>query len=68
MGTCHLPITNPVGLRASCADCHIPYESRLSTLFKYVFGTMWPKGLDGTEDVIAKIHGTIADKAQWDAE
>ena len=60
--------SNAYGVRASCADCHIPYESRPATPFQYVFGTLWTKGLDGTEDVIAKLRGVIADRARWDAE
>jgi nitrate/TMAO reductase-like tetraheme cytochrome c subunit len=59
---------NTAGVRATCADCHIPYEDRPATPFQYVFGTLWTKGVDGTEDVIAKIRGTIADKAKWDAQ
>ncbi len=59
---------NQAGVRATCADCHIPYESRPATPFQYVFGTLWTKGVDGTRDVIAKIRGVISDQAKWEAE
>jgi nitrate/TMAO reductase-like tetraheme cytochrome c subunit len=59
---------NPFGVRASCADCHIPFESRPATPFQYVFGTLWTKGLDGVQDVAAKLRGVIADEAEWNAE
>ena len=55
-------------MRATCADCHIPYENRPATPFQYVFGTLWTKGVDGTRDVIAKIRGAISDRAKWEAE
>jgi cytochrome c-type protein NapC len=59
---------NSAGVRVSCVDCHIPYESRPATPFQYVFGTLWTKGVDGTRDVIAKMRGVIADKAKWDEQ
>ena len=59
---------NAVGVRATCGDCHIPYEDRPATPFQYVFGTLWTKGLDGTRDVYAKMLGTISDRAKWEAE
>ena len=59
---------NTSGVRASCGDCHIPFESQPATPFQYVFGTLWTKGIVGTEDVIATLRGTIADKKKWDAE
>jgi len=59
---------NPVGVHATCADCHIPFESRPATPFQYVFGTLWTKGIDGTHDVIARIRGTIEDQEKWEQE
>lgn len=59
---------NSSGVRATCADCHIPFESRRATPAQYVFGTLWTEGVSSTRDVIAEIRGTIADKAKWDAE
>lgn len=58
---------NPHGFRASCADCHIPFESRPATPFQFVFGTVWTKGLSGTHDTIAELRGTISTKEKWDA-
>lgn len=60
--------TNTSGVRASCVDCHIPYESRPATPFQYVFGTLWTKGVDGTHDVIAKMRGVISDEAKWNEQ
>jgi nitrate/TMAO reductase-like tetraheme cytochrome c subunit len=59
---------NSSGVRATCTDCHIPFESRPATPAQYVFGTLWTKGVDSSSDVIAEIRGTIADKAKWDEE
>ncbi len=59
---------NESGVRATCADCHIPFEDRPATPFQYVFGTLWTKGIDGSQDVAAKLRGTIADRARWEAE
>jgi len=59
---------NPHGVRATCSDCHIPFESRPATPFQYIFGTMWTKEVDGTHDAIAEMRGVIADKAKWDAQ
>lgn len=59
---------NPSGVRASCVDCHIPYESRPATPIQYVFGTLWTKGIDTATDTIAEVRGTIADQAKWDRE
>lgn len=59
---------NTAGVRATCGDCHIPFEDRPATPFQYVFGTLWTKGVDGTQDVYAKMLGTISDKARWEAE
>lgn len=59
---------NEFGVRASCADCHIPFEDRPATPVQYVFGTLWTKGLAGTEDVVAKLRGVISDEAKWNAE
>ena len=58
---------NPHGVRASCADCHIPFESRPATPFQYVFGTIWTKQLDGTHDAIAELRGTISTEEKWEA-
>src|SRR5206468_8618518 len=58
---------NHLGVRASCADCHIPYEDRPATPFQYVFGTLWTKGLAGVVDVEHKLAGTIADREKWEA-
>jgi len=59
---------NPAGVRATCADCHIPFESRPATPFQYVFGTLWSKGVFGAQDVYAKMLGTISDRSRWEAE
>ena len=60
--------SNAFGVRASCADCHIPDEDRPVTLFQYLSGTLWTKGMAGVADVYHKLAGTIADKHKWEAE
>jgi nitrate/TMAO reductase-like tetraheme cytochrome c subunit len=59
--------TTSYGVRAGCADCHIPYEDRPATPLQYVFGTLWTKGIDGSHDIYAKLIGTISDRARWEA-
>lgn len=59
---------NQAGVRASCADCHIPFESRPATPFQYLFGTLWTKGVDGAQDVWAKLRGEISDPQKWAAQ
>ncbi|HTR57568.1 MAG TPA: NapC/NirT family cytochrome c [Casimicrobiaceae bacterium] len=58
---------NPHGVRASCADCHIPFESRPATPFQYIFGTIGTKEHDGIHDAIAELRGTISTEEEWDA-
>ena len=58
---------NPHGVRASCADCHIPFESRPATPFQYVFGTIFAKQRAGTHDAIAELRGTISTEEKWEA-
>ena len=58
---------NPHGVRASCADCHIPFESRPATPFQFIFGTIWTKQVDGTHDAIAELRGTISTEEKWEA-
>ena len=58
---------NPHGVRASCAECHIPFESRPATPFQYIFGTMWTKEVDGMHDAIATLRGTISTEEKWKA-
>lgn len=60
--------SNALGVRASCADCHIPYEDRPVTPFQYLFGTLWTKGLAGVADVYHKLAGTIEDKQKWEVD
>ncbi len=59
---------NPLGVRAGCADRHIPCEDQPATPFQYVFGTLWTKGLDGARDVVAKLRGVISEEAKREAE
>lgn len=59
---------NHAGVRASCVDCHIPFESGHPTPFQYIFGTLWTKGGEGARDVYEQMRGEISDKAKWDAE
>ena len=58
---------NPHGVRASCADCHIPFESRPATPFQYIIGTIWTKEVSGTHDAIAELRGTISTEEKWQA-
>jgi nitrate/TMAO reductase-like tetraheme cytochrome c subunit len=58
---------NPHGVRASCADCHIPFENRPATPFQYIFSTMGTKAHDGIHDAIAELRGTISTEEKWDA-
>lgn len=59
---------NDVGVRATCSDCHIPFESEPATPFQYVFGTLWTKAVSGTEDVIGEVRGLISTEERWNLE
>ena len=59
---------NAVGVRATCSDCHVPFENEPATPFQYVFGTLWTKAVSGTKDAIGEARGTIADETKWNAE
>ena len=59
---------NALGVRASCADCHIAGEDRPSTPLEYVTGTLRTKGVAGIADMFHKLVGSIADRAKWEAQ
>ena len=59
---------NTHGVRATCSDCHIPFESEHATPFQYVFCTLCTKAISGTKDVIAEFRGVIDDQAKWEQE
>ncbi|MCU0896672.1 MAG: NapC/NirT family cytochrome c [Burkholderiales bacterium] len=57
--------SNSVGVRAGCADCHIPHESGHANPFQYV-GLMMYKAKAGIRDVIAEASGKMSTKEQWE--
>jgi nitrate/TMAO reductase-like tetraheme cytochrome c subunit len=58
--------SNAVGVPASCADCHIPYESQHADAIEFV-KLLWFKAISGGKDSIAELRGTIATPEKWEA-
>jgi nitrate/TMAO reductase-like tetraheme cytochrome c subunit len=57
--------TNPVGVRASCGDCHIPYDAGHTTAVDYVKLLLF-KTDRGAKDAWHEITRRIATKEEWE--
>ncbi len=57
--------TNNVGVRASCGDCHIPYDSGHATAVEYVKLLLF-KADRGGKDIWYEINRSIATKEEWE--
>ena len=55
---------NQVGVRASCGQCHIPYDSSRATPVEYV-QLPWFKADRGAKDFRNESHKTIATQEEW---
>ncbi len=56
---------NPVGVSASCGQCHIPYESSRATPVEYVKLLLF-KVDRGAKDFWNESHKTIATQEEWE--
>jgi nitrate/TMAO reductase-like tetraheme cytochrome c subunit len=56
---------NPVGVSASCGQCHIPYESSRATPVEYVKLLLF-KADRGAKDFWNESHKTIATEQEWE--
>jgi nitrate/TMAO reductase-like tetraheme cytochrome c subunit len=56
---------NQVGVRASCGQCHIPYDSGHVTPVEYV-KLLWFKADRGAKDFWNESHKTIATEEEWE--
>ncbi len=56
---------NASGVRASCGQCHIPYDSGHATATEYVKMLLF-KGNRGAKDFWNETHKTIATKEAWE--
>lgn len=56
---------NQVGVRASCGQCHIPYDSSHVTPVEYV-KLLWFKADRGVKDFWYESHKTIATQGEWE--
>jgi nitrate/TMAO reductase-like tetraheme cytochrome c subunit len=56
---------NPVGVSASCGQCHIPYESSRTTPVEYVKLLLF-KADRGAKDFWNESHKTIATREEWE--
>jgi nitrate/TMAO reductase-like tetraheme cytochrome c subunit len=56
---------NQVGVRASCGQCHIPYDSSRATPVEYV-KLLWFKADRGAKDFWNESHKTIATHEEWE--
>ena len=58
---------NPVGVSASCGQCHIPYESSRETPVEYVKLLLF-KADRGVKDFWNESHKTIATEEEWERQ
>lgn len=56
--------TNNVGVRASCGECHIPYDSGHATAMEYVRLLLF-KADRGAKDSWYEAHKSIATESEW---
>src|SRR5271170_6536997 len=56
---------NNVGVRASCGDCHIPYDSGHATALEYVLLLLF-KADRGAKDFWGEANKSIATKEEWE--
>jgi nitrate/TMAO reductase-like tetraheme cytochrome c subunit len=56
---------NLVGVRASCGQCHIPYDSGRATPVEY-FKLLWFKADRGAKDFWNESRKTIATQEEWE--
>jgi cytochrome c-type protein NapC len=56
---------NSVGVRATCGDCHIPYDSGHATATEYVKLLLF-KADRGAKDVWYELNQSIATKEEWE--
>ena len=59
--------SNSLGLRAGCADCHIPHHLGHSGPLEYLERVAF-KARIGLRDLIAEMRGAISTQAQWEQE
>jgi cytochrome c-type protein NapC len=57
--------TNPVGVRASCGSCHIPYDAGHATALDYV-RLLWFKSDRGIKDTWHEVTRSMATKEEWE--
>ena len=57
--------TNSVGVRATCGDCHIPYDAGHANAIEYVQLLLF-KADRGAKDFWGEAKKTIATKEEWD--
>jgi cytochrome c-type protein NapC len=57
--------TNPVGVRATCGDCHIPYDAGHTTAVDYLKLLLF-KTDRGVKDTWYEATGSIATEAEWE--
>jgi nitrate/TMAO reductase-like tetraheme cytochrome c subunit len=56
---------NQVGVKVSCGQCHIPYDSSRATPMEYV-KLLWFKAERGTKDFWNESHNNIATQEEWE--
>jgi trimethylamine-N-oxide reductase cytochrome c-type subunit TorC len=59
--------TNSLGLRAACADCHVPYHTRHSSPLEYLELVAFKTKI-GVRDIIREVQGTISTRELWEQE
>ena len=59
--------SNSLGLRATCADCHIPHHTGHANPLQYL-ELMVFKAKIGLRDAIAEMQGVISTREKWEQE
>ncbi len=59
--------SNSLGLRAGCADCHLPYRNRHPASLEYL-ELVAHKMRIGLRDIFTEARGTIDTREQWEQE
>jgi nitrate/TMAO reductase-like tetraheme cytochrome c subunit len=56
---------NPAGVKTTCGQCHIPYDSSHATPVEYI-KLLWFKADRGAKDFWNESHKTIATQEEWE--
>jgi nitrate/TMAO reductase-like tetraheme cytochrome c subunit len=59
--------SNSMGMRAGCADCHVPHHTGHAGPLEYLQLVAFKTNI-GIRDMIAEVRGTISTREKWERE